>query len=155
MTAPDLDALLAKAEKALGPSTPSPHDGAWVDPDYLFSIAAKPQTIIALIQRVKLAEAREAELRAAANEVVAGVDNWNAHIQSIIGRQVNYDWGGLERLRAALASDGSLAAAVLRAAEGLVEMMERVTDDSYGTDQEQTLIAAIDAWRAGRKGSDA
>lgn len=41
-----------------------------------------------------------------AAEVVAGVDKWNSQVQPIIGRRVDYDWGGLERLRVALAKAG-------------------------------------------------
>lgn len=61
-----------------------------------------------LAERITERDMAEMEVKAmrpvvqAAREVLDGVDNWNAQVQSIIGRQVDYDWGGLERLRAAL-----------------------------------------------------
>jgi len=48
--------------------------------------------------------AEVARLQELASSVVSGIDDWNKSVEKIIGRRVDYQWGALEALRAALAA---------------------------------------------------
>ena len=47
----------------------------------------------------------ERALREIMRRLVAGIDNWNASVEPIIGRPVDYKWLALEEARAAIAPE--------------------------------------------------